>query len=87
MTGVPGLQHVERAGTVPDLTDDDPIRPKAKRCLHQVANRDRRHRALRQQLQLIMSRALQLDRILDQDDAVVDDCRLGEQCIEKCGLA
>ena len=64
--GVPSLEHVERLGAA-DFADDDPVGAESHRRAHQLGHRHvRRARAQRHR---VGQRALQLARILDQDDA------------------
>jgi hypothetical protein len=89
VTGVHGLQHVERLAAAA-LADDDAIRPHAQRVANQVADRDlafafhvRRPRLERHHVRL---RQLQLRGVFDRDDALVLGDR-GRQHVEQRGLA
>ena len=82
MTGVPGLQHFQSGSAVPDLADHDPVRPQAKSGLHEIADRDFGLGPFRQKLDFVLGGALQLDRVLDQDDAVIFDDGLGQQGVQ-----
>ena len=73
MTGVHGLQHVERLAAA-DLADDDAVRTHTQGVLHEVADRDlalaldvRGTRLERHDMRLL---ELQLGRVLDGDDTL-----------------
>ena len=89
VTGVHGLEHVERRG-VADLTDDDPVGAHAQAVLDQVADRDRAlaldvGRA-RLEADDVLLLELELGGVLDGDDPlVVGDER--RQHVEGRGLA
>ena len=81
VAGVPGLKHFQSSSAVPDLADHDPVRPKTKGGLHEIADRNSGLGPFRQKLDFVLSGALQFHRVLDQDDTVICDDRLGEQCV------
>ena len=89
VAGVHRLQHVEALGAA-DLADDDAVGPHAKRVAHEVADRDlaatldvRRARLESHDVLLLQ---LQLDGVLDRDDALVARDERGEH-VEQRGLA
>ena len=67
MTGAPGLQQVQRFGAA-HLADGDAIGPQPQRCAHQIGQG--RDPVLGAQGHEVGGQALQLARVLDQDDAV-----------------
>jgi hypothetical protein len=84
MAGVPGLEHVERLAAA-HLADDDAVGAQPQRRADQVGHAD----AARPGAQRDVSGAarLQLARVLDQDDALVEPRHLGEQRVGERRLA
>ena len=89
VAGVHRLEHVEGLAAA-DLADHDPVRPHAQRVAHQVADGDLalaldvRRPALQPHHVLLLE--LQLDGVLDGDDALVVGDE-GGQHVEQGGLA
>ena len=84
MAGAPGLQQVERFGAA-HLADRDAVGPQAQRGADQIGERG--DAVLGAQRHEVGRGALQLARVLDQDDAVGGLGDLGQQRIGERGLA
>ena len=84
MAGVPGLQHVEGLGAA-HLADDDAVGAQPQRRAHQVGQRG--DAGLGAQRHAVGGRALELARVLQDDDALVEVGDLGEQRVDQRGLA
>lgn len=84
MTGAPGFQQIERLGTA-HLADGNAVGPQTQRRPDKIGQG--RNAVLGPQRHQIGRCALQLQRILDQDDTVGRGCDLGEQGIGERRLA
>ena len=84
MAGAPGLQEVERL-RAPHLPDRDAVGTEPERGLDEIGKGGRA--VLGAERHEVRRRALQLARILDQDDAVVGPRDLGEQRVDERCLA
>ena len=84
MPGVPGLEHVEGFRSA-HLADDDAIGPQPQRRAHQIGQRG--DAGLGAQRHAIGRRALELARVLQDDDALAEIGDLGQQGVDQRGLA
>ncbi|MNT85774.1 hypothetical protein D3C72_2259790 [compost metagenome] len=83
MARVPALQGLKRGCPVAHLADDDPIRPHAQGVAYEVRHADGHGLAAGYDRHDVPGRALQLGRILDEEDPILGKGRLRQNRIRQ----
>lgn len=86
MARIPRLEHFQGCA-IAHFANDDPVGPKPKRHLHQIAHGHWRIGALGEQLDSVRRGAMQFRRVFEDDEARALKHRFSKQRVEQCCLA